>query len=237
MIQYNFRYKLLIIMSMDEKQSFRVNLGDPIQLQFIPEDGRERLTAKVIGHAPGKSLIISAPRLNGKLPFLKEHQPFIVRMLQGNDVYGFESTILKYYSSPFPHVHLRHPSDVERITVRASRRVETELVVSVKQESRPDQTLSVSMLNTSATGALLQLKEPLGQLGDELNISIELQIAGITKYLRIKAIIRNISTPDERNDPNDRLFKYGVQFAELNDEQTLLINAYVYEQIVQSMED
>ena len=221
---------------MEDKKEFKVHLGDPIQLQFIPEDGRERLTAKVIGHSPGKSLIISAPLLNGKLPFLKESQPFIVRMLQGNNVYGFESAVLKYYSVPYPHVHLRHPKDIERIVVRGSRRVETELIVSVKSASNPDKTISVSMLNTSATGALLQLKSELGELGDELNISIELQIANITKYLRIKAIVRNISTPEDRDD-GDPLFKYGVQFADLNQEQTLLINAYVYEQIVQSMED
>lgn len=220
---------------MEEKNDFKVHLGDPIQLQFLPEDGRDRLTAKVIGHAPGKSLIITAPRANGKLPFLKEGQPFIVRMLQGNNVCGFESSILKSYSVPYHHVHLRQPKDIERITVRSSRRVETELIVSVKTSTSTDP-ITVTMLNTSATGALLQLRSELGELGDELSISIELEIVNITKYLRIKAIIRNISTPDDRSD-NDPLFKYGVQFVEMNQEHTLLINAYVYEQIVLNMEE
>lgn len=154
-------------------------------------------------------------------------------MLQGNNVCGFESAVIKSYSIPYPHVHLRHPTDFERITVRGSRRVETELIVSVTHNNKPDESISVSMLNTSATGALLQLKTELGELSDELNISIELKIVNITKYLRIKAIIRNVSTPDD----DEPLYKYGVQFVELNSEQTLLINAYVYEQIVQSMDD
>lgn len=223
-------------MTMEQKPAFRVQLGDPIQLQFIPDDGRERLTARVIGHSPGNSLIISAPRVNGKLTYLKEHQPFIVRMMQGNDVYGFESTVLKYYSSPFPHVHLRHPKDIERITVRGSRRVDTELLVLVKPVADPDRPLSASMLNSSATGALLQLKTPLGELEDELSISLELVIAGITKYIRINAIIRNITLPGD-TDSTSQLYKYGVQFSELSDEQILLINAYVYEQIVLQMEE
>jgi len=221
---------------MHQKPAFRVHLGDPVQLQFIPDDSRDRLSARVIGYSPGNSLIISAPRVNGKLTFLKEHQPFIVRMMQGNDVYGFESTVLKYYSSPFPHVHLRHPRDIERITVRSSRRVDTELLVLVKLAADPERSLSASMINSSATGALLQLKAPLGELEDELSISLELVIAGITRYLRIKAIIRNITLPDD-SDNGNQLYKYGVQFNELNDEQTLLINAYVYEQIVLQMED
>jgi len=222
---------------MEDKKEFKVKLGDPIQLQFVPLDGRERLTAKVIGHNPNKSIIISAPSVNGKLPFLKENQPFVVRMLQGNDVYGFESSILKYYSIPYPHVHLSQPKDIECITVRGSRRVETEIVVSVTTVSNPGKSLSISMLNTSATGALLQTKKELGKLDDELSISIELEIASIKKYLRIKAIIRNISTPEDRDDKEDMLNKYGVQFLELNDEQTLVINAYVYEQIVLHMQD
>lgn len=222
---------------MEDKQDFKVKLGDPIQLQFIPQDGRERLTAKIIGYSPNKSIIINAPRVNGKLPLLKENQPFVIRMLQGNDVYGFESSILKYYSVPYPHVHLRHPKDVERITVRGSRRVETEVVVSVSTVSAPDKSMSISMLNTSATGALLKTKKELGKLDDELSISIELEIVNIKKYLRIKAIIRNISTPEDRSDKEDMLNKYGVQFLELNDDQKLVINAYVYEQIVLHMED
>lgn len=221
---------------MADNKDFRVNLGDPIQLQFIPDDGRERLTAKVIGHSPGKSLIISAPQSNGKLPFLKENQPFIVRMLQANNVYGFESTVLKYFTSPFPHLHLRHPEDVERITVRASRRVETEVIVSVTSSSNSKPT-SVSMLNTSSTGALLQTKETLGELEDELTISLELEVVNIKKYLRLKAIIRNVSTPEDRDDPSDPLNKYGVQFMDLSEEQKLIVTAYVYEQIVQHLND
>jgi len=222
---------------MSDKKDFKVNLGDPVQLQFVPENGRDRLNAKIIGHAPGKSLIISAPSVNGKLPLLKENQPFIVRMLQGNNVYGFESAVLKYYSVPFPHLHLRHPRDIECIVVRSSRRVGTELVVSVSTGIAPDKILSVSMTNTSATGALLQTVEPLGELDSEISISIELEVVNIKKYLRIKAIIRNISTPQDRKDDEDMLNKYGVQFTGLSEDHILIINAYVYEQIVQHLDE
>lgn len=222
---------------MSDKKDFKVNLGDPVQLQFVPENGRDRLNAKVIGHVPGKSLIISAPSANGKLPLLKENQPFIVRMLQGNNVYGFESAILKYYSIPFPHLHLRHPRNVECIVVRGSRRVGTELVVSVSTGIAPNKILSVSMINTSATGALLQTVEPLGELDSEISISIELEVVNIKKYLRIKAIIRNISTPQDRKDDEDMLNKYGVQFTGLSEDHILIINAYVYEQIVQHLDE
>ncbi|HEY9051076.1 MAG TPA: flagellar brake protein, partial [Gammaproteobacteria bacterium] len=167
---------------MRDKIDFRVKLGDLVQLQFIPEDGRDRLNAKIIGHAPNKSLIISAPSVGGKLPILKENQPFVVRMLQGSRVYGFQSVVLKYYTLPYPHLHLKQPENIECIQVRGAQRVNTSLVISV--HTADDKTFSVTMLNTSASGGLLQAREVLGKLNDRVSISLELNISGIQKYLR-----------------------------------------------------
>ncbi len=178
----------------DEKVDFKVKLGDHIQLQFIPADGRDRLNAKVIGHSPGRSLIISAPTSGNGLSILREGQLFVIRMLQGNKVYGFESSVLKYYTTPYPHVHLSQPSEVESIVVRGSRRVNAQHVVSVQKEDAGN-AISANMLNTSVSGALLQTDTILGELGDKLDISVALVVAGFQKYIRITGIIRNVSTP------------------------------------------
>ncbi len=219
---------------MQDKNSFKVRLGDKVQLQFIPEDSRERLNARVIGHMPGKALIISAPSVNGKLILLRENQHFVVRMLRGNQVYGFNSEVLKYYTVPYPHVHLSQPADIESITVRGSRRVNTTLVVSVKDPQ--GKTVSATMLNTSATGALIKCGKPLGELNDVLQISIELTVSGIQKYLRFEATIRNLTQP-EQSQIDDTDYRYGVQFGELDDDQRLLLNAFVHEQLVLEMEE
>ncbi len=219
---------------MEDKKVFKVKLGDLAQLQFIPEDGRDRLNAKVIGHAPHKSIIITAPSVGGKIPILRENQRFVVRMLQGNKVYGFESEVLKYYTLPYPHVHLSQPAEIESITVRGSRRVNTELVISV-QLSDSDSQISAIMLNTSATGALVQCEKPLGDLEARIKVSVELTISEMQKYLRFEAIIRNLSTPDDH--PENPTYRYGVQFVDLDEDQNLIINAYVNEQAVLQMEE
>ena len=220
---------------MQDKKAFKVKLGDSVSLQFIPEDGRERLNARVIGHSPNRSIIISAPSIGNKYPILRENQHFVVRMLQGNRVYGFESEVLKYYTSPYPHVHLRQPQDIESITVRGSRRVNTELVVSV--QAGDDTPVTATMLNTSATGALIQSRTPLGDLNDPLKISVELTVSSIQKYLCFEGIIRNLTLPEDNPGQADALYRYGIQFSDLDDEHTLVINAYVHEQVVQEMEE
>jgi len=224
----------------DEKVDFKVKLGDHIQLQFIPADGRDRLSASVIGHSPGRSLIISAPKSGTGLPILREGQLFVIRMLQGNKVYGFESSVLKYYTTPYPHVHLNQPSEVESIVVRGSRRVNAQHVVSVQKEDSTDDSISATMLNTSVSGALLQTDTALGQLGDKLDISVELLVAGFQKYIRITGIIRNVSTPADReaqNDDEEEAYRYGMEFIELDEEDQIILHAYVHEQIVNQMED
>ncbi|HEX5638010.1 MAG TPA: flagellar brake protein [Gammaproteobacteria bacterium] len=223
---------------MEDKREFKVKLGDPVQLQLIPDDGRDRLNAKIIGHANNKSLIITAPGTSGgKLALLRENQRFVVRMLQGNRVYGFESEILKFYTLPFPHIHLSHPKDVESIVVRGAQRVQaSNLVVSV-QSDKITTAVAATLLNLSASGALMQCAQVLGKLDDKLTISLELDISGIRKYLRIGAIIRNLSTPEDREAHEAPQYRYGLQFLDLDEDQRLILTAYVYEQIIKQLED
>jgi c-di-GMP-binding flagellar brake protein YcgR len=221
---------------MQDKPDFKVKLGDLVQLQFIPDDGRDRLNAKVIGHVPNKALIISSPgSATGKLTILRENQRFVVRMLQGNRVYGFEAEVLKYYTLPYPHVHLSHPTDIECITVRGARRINTSLVVSLQLpgSSTP---VAATLSNLSTSGAQLQTETAVAKLDDKLSFSIELVVSNLHKYLRINSIIRNLSTPQDRNDGSTQ-FRHGVQFLDLDDDQKLIISAYVHEQLVKQMED
>ena len=226
----------------DEKKDFKVKLGDPIQLQFIPENNRERLSAKVIGHAPGRSLIISAPQAGKTLPIMLEGQSFVIRMLQGSKIFGFESSVLKYYSVPYAHVHLSQPSSVESIVVRESRRVNTQNVVSI-HKAGSEESISANMLNTSVSGTLLQSDSPLGEADDKLDISVEFIVAGFQKYIRITGIIRNVCTPTNRNDQgdsdkeNNKLYRYGMEFIDMDEEDQIILHGYVYAQIVSQMED
>jgi hypothetical protein len=58
------------------------------------------------------------------------------------------------------------------------------------------------------------------------------------KYLRIRAVIRNITLPDNNEKTlNDDTYRYGVQFVELDEEQILILNAYVHEQVVLQLEE
>ena len=218
---------------MQEKSDFKAKLGDIVQLQYVAFSDRERLSAKVIGYAPNKSLIISAPVASGNAPFLQEKQKFVVRMMRGSQVFAFEAEVLKYLTSPYAHVHLSQPANVETIQVRNSRRVNTEVVIAVQPTDKEAQSSTATMLNTSLTGALIKTDKALGDKNDSLLISSEFAFSDFQKYLRFNAIIRNASTPDNSHEE----YRYGVEFEGLDEEQKLIIHGYVYDQIVKEMEE
>ena len=94
------------------------------------------------------------------------------------------------------------------------------------------------MLNTSATGSLVQCEQVLGEAGDELLISVELNISGQDKYLKIPAIIRNLTVVEIKNQESEKsVYRHGMEFIDLDDDQALLINAYVHEQLILQMEE
>ncbi|MCW8909744.1 MAG: flagellar brake protein [Gammaproteobacteria bacterium] len=216
---------------MQDKSDFKARLGDIVQLQYVAFSDRERLNARVIGYAPNKSLILSAPVAAGNAPFLQEKQKFVVRMMRGSQVYAFQAEVLKYLTSPYAHVHLSQPQNIEAIQVRNSRRVNTESIISVQRaDAEPS---SATMLNTSLTGALIKTDKPIGEKNDSLIISSEFAFYDFQKYLRFNAIIRNVTTPDSNQDE----YRYGVEFEGLDEEQKLIIHGYVYDHIVKEMEE
>ena len=216
---------------MHEKSDFKARLGDIVQLQYVAFSDRERLNAKVIGYAPNKSLILSAPVAAGNAPFLQEKQKFVVRMMRGSQVYAFQAEVLKYLTSPYAHVHLSQPRNIEAIQVRNSRRVNTESIISVQRaDAEPS---PATMLNTSLTGALIKTDKPIGEKNDSLIISSEFAFYDFQKYLRLNAIIRNVTNPDKDADS----YRYGVEFQNLDYEQKLILHGYVYHQIVKEMEE
>lgn len=216
-----------------DKTDFKAKLGDHIQLQYIPENNRERLSAEVIGHAPGQSLIISTPKVGNSLPILKEGQCFVIRMLQGSKILGFESSVLKSYALPFPHIYLSQPSKVESIILRGSRRVNTQHSVSIK--TADSQQVSARLLNISISGALLLSDTSPGNADDKIVISIDITVAGFDKKININGIIRNVS-PTDNADTKKEDSEYGIEFIDMKEEEKIILHGFVYEQIVTQME-
>jgi len=222
---------------MEKKTELILNTGDALQLQFYPQtasDREDRYYVRVIGYLAGKSIIATAPVLDGRLMLLREHQQFTVRLISGNSVQAFMANLLKKTTTPFPYIHLSYPEILESKTIRKAQRINTNIIASV-QNLEPGKesvkTKSSALNDLSSAGALIITDEELGEVGDMLSVSVKLTVADKDEYLTISAVIRRQLDKTDADEKN----RYGIEFQIAEEREKLIIHGFVYEQIVKTM--
>ncbi len=217
-----------------EHTELKIQVGESLQLQ--PHDGEDtrRWHVKLIGYLPGASLLVTTPMSGDKVMIIREGQRFVVRMMVGNRIVGFTTSVLLNCSRPFPYLHLAYPKEMQQITVRKAQRVAVKLFASLKN-SNPDfqfdKPRSGTIIDISTSGALMRSGEQLGEVDDAVTLNCAVKIAGREKLLSLPAIIRNVLV--EQNDVNgERSFHYGLELLPENQQDTFALHGFVYEQIV-----
>ena len=93
--------------------------------------------------------------------------------------------------------------------------------------------MTATIDDMSITGARIQSKTEVGQVGDEIEVSFRLPVDGVDQLLVVPAIIRNVGNEAESGD-SERLVQCGLEFkqAEGNDRNTL--QYFIYKNLVES---
>lgn len=211
------------------RKDMQLNVGEMLQLVFVADDHQRKHATKVIGYLPGKSLIVTTPRIDGNLMLVREGQPVVVRILSGNSVYAFNTQVLATCLKPFAYIHLTYPAEIESIVVRKSLRVSVELETSITRVAVDDPKGDVAaqgvIIDISTSGAMLLADAALGQAGDLLTMTLRIPVAGVQKYLKISSMIRSVRMN------NDGRHLHGVEFQLLEEMDNILLHGYVYEQL------
>lgn len=213
--------------SLDLKQ----NIGNTLQLQFVPGNAEDRYYVKLIGYLEDKSILVTTPRMDGAALKILAEQQFLVRMISGNSAQGFSATALYSTNRPYPHLHLTYPKDLQSITVRKAERVNCKLIVTVQNEVAEyslGEGKSASMEDISTAGSQLFTMEAIGDKGNTITINSKVSVAGIEQYLKISGIIRRVVEPEKEGDK----FEYGIEFVLLEDNDKLVLHGFVYEQMM-----
>lgn len=218
---------------MTDDTQLELQIGDSLQLQFVADEQKRRHYAKVIGYLQGHSVLITTPRVEGNLMLIREDQVVIVRMMTGNQVYGFTTRILQSSLRPYAYLHLAYPKEMEHITVRKAERISINLIGSAETETADSKeriTSSVLIHDISTSGAMIEMKQPLGDIGDVITLSCKIEVGGKEEYINIPCIIRNIIHND-----GDKTFKHGLEYQLLEQHEHFIIYGFVYEQMLHNM--
>jgi c-di-GMP-binding flagellar brake protein YcgR len=218
----------------------KLQVGEAIQLQPRDGDTGRRFQSKIIGYLPGHSLLVTTPRVKDKVMIIREGQPFVVRMMLGNRIVGFASNVLRSCARPYPYLHLAFPEQMEQIVVRKAQRVGIRLFASLKNDNpdfHTEKPRSATIVDISTSGAMVTAPEALGEVGDDVELTCVFKIVGTDKLMTIPAVLRNVQTDKSRDASQEQTCFHGLEFKISDQQDTIALHGFVYEQIVKAQSE
>lgn len=208
-----------VVVGMDDVRWY---VGETLYLQLV-DNPAVRYTVRLIGFVKNKTVLVTAPAVDGKLEFVRDGQTFIVRAFAGKKAYAFVTSAVKSVHSPHPYLHLAFPKEVRCTVVRRGVRAQVKIIASVSLDN-PERVGAAVLTDLSMGGASGTLKQTLGQKGEEGQIKFKVHAAGQDEYLNLKMALRSIA-PSENGDG----YKHGFEFTDVSIHDRLILSAFVHQ--------
>ncbi len=204
--------------------------GDALQLQPLLEGQVERYTVHVIGVMKPKSVLVTAPVVDGKLIFVRDGQSYLVRAFSGLNVCAFKARVLKAQLQPFPYLHLAYPDSVQAMRIRKAMRAPINVIVAVHDSEEGRQTGAGKFVDISVGGAKLLSSQHIGDKDQTLWLSFKVKLGDMEEYVKTPVVVRSIG--EDEDEQGKRMKAFGIQFGDLTQSQRLIIMNLVYQHLL-----
>ena len=212
-------------------EDMKLIYGYPLQLQTSNSTGQpERFSCRLIGCLPGRSILLSVPKLAGKLVRFRAGQKIVARLMVDNGIGIFVSVVEAQTVDPYPILHISYPDNVSFKGIRGATRVAIDEPVKILNlTAEANESSMGSIVDVSVTGARIEAASDFGEIGNKIQVTMSVAVANIIRDLTLEAIIRSRGDVDPQHAQS--AIAYGVQFIEPEEDRRLLLFAYVYAQI------
>ncbi len=211
-------------------EAVKLMQGDTLQLQPLLEGQTERFSVHVIGVMKPKSLLVTAPMVDGKLIFVRDGQTYLVRAFSGLNVCAFKARILKSQLQPFPYLHLSYPDSVQAMRIRKAMRAPASIIVAVHDSEDGRQSAAGKIVDISVGGARMLSPSKVGEKDQTLWLSFKVMLGDMEEYVKTPAVIRAVGEEDD--EQGKRMKVFGLQFGDLPQSQRLIIMNMVYQHLL-----
>ncbi|MFZ6674448.1 flagellar brake protein [Undibacterium sp. Xuan67W] len=213
--------------AMIELDSVRWHVGEIFYLQ-VHDNANLRYTVRLVGFVKNKSVLVTAPMIDGKGALIRDGQTFIVRAFPGKRAYAFTASAIKSVFSPHAYLHLTYPKQVRSTTIRQNSRATVKIIAAVSIGD-PEQTAAATLGDLSMGGTSGVIKKPLGKKNDLGIIKFKVNAAGNDEFLVLKVILRSVS-PTETGDE----YRHGFEFIDVPTQAKLILSAFVHQTLAES---
>lgn len=214
----------------EELSAIKLAIGDTLQLQAFSSD-KQRYFVKLIGFMSRRSVLVSHPKQDEKLIFIKEGLSFLVRGFAGTKTYEFSSNVISVCLTPYPYLHLTFPSQVKSTNMRGAVRVKFRMVCSI---DAPATGLKVPAIieDMSISGARIHASKAFGQVGDQVTVSMRMQMDGESQVFLVSSIIRNVREESDSQTGN-KVIMHGMEFVQTVSIDLMMLQNFIYKSMLE----
>lgn len=215
----------------EDLSAIKLAIGDTVQLQDF-SSGKQRYFVKLIGYTNKKSVLVSYPRQDEKLSFIKEGSAFLVRGFAGTKTYEFSSNVISVCLSPYPYLHLAYPPQIKTTCMRGAVRIKLRLVCSI-DSAATGLKVPAFIEDMSISGARIHSGKAFGKVGDSVSIGLRMQVGGETQVFLVSAVIRNVRAEKDSQNGAD-VFMHGMEFVQTQGVDLTLLQNFIYKSMLEN---
>lgn len=206
--------------------SVRWHVGETFFLQ-VHDNAAIRYTVRLIGYVKNQSILVTAPRVDGRGAIIRDGQTFIVRAFPGKKAYAFTASALKSVYTPHAYLHLSYPKIVRCTAIRQSSRAVVKIIASVTI-GNPEQTAAAVLNDISMGGTSGLIKQEIGKKGDAGVIKFKVNTAGEEAILALPIIVRSMVETE-----NTQEFRYGFEFVNMPTQSKIILSSFVHQTLAE----
>ncbi len=199
--------------------------GGMLTVRLTAGAGQSKGAARVMGYSPQRHLLITMPADGGRAVMPVKDELLEIHAFSGEGIASFECTVMAVCRIPFEYVVLSAPRRIKSRALRKSLRVRANVVGKMLVSGEPPRMIHISDIST--TGASFRSAHRLELSGAPARLRFRVKTRDYHSELVAAALIRSEKPADLPNT-----YQYGVEFLELGASQRMLLQCFIYEQLL-----
>lgn len=210
-----------------------LTIGMSLNMELLAGSAKRRHDVQVIGYVNGETLMVTMPRENGALAKIFPNDEYIVRYFKGRNIIAFKTRVQYVTKIPFWYLHLEYPNKLEKVEIRQAERIHISLTAQTLVEGKKHWSV---IRDISAGGAFVAVHNPIGQIGEHVELFFDLKIGEIEREVHLVGLIRNIRE-GKNSETGKAEYCYGVEFMDPSEQDVVFVQGFVYEQLLKNRDN
>lgn len=200
--------------------------GGVLTVRLTAGAGQSKGSARVIGYSPQRHLLITMPTENGRSLMPVKDELLEIHSFSGEGIASFACVVMAVCRLPFEYAVLSPPRHIKRRSLRKSLRIRANVVGKMLVSGEPPRMIHISDLST--TGASFRSAHRLEVSGAPARLRFRVKTRDYHSELVAAALIRSEKPAGDLPS----VYQYGVEFLELAAAQKMLLQCFIYEQLL-----